>query len=150
MKFMTTISVLIVALFMAGTSTPCLAAAPKSAGKVSKSTASKQKTAQELPMHLIRDPFWPIGWAPKDWGKDMDEVKKITGLRKWSSAAAKIKLTGISKSRGKYFAVIKGQGLKEKGDIISVTHMGLVYRWTIKDITVHGIVPEKLDVTPAK
>lgn len=104
----------------------------------------------ELPSHLIRDPFWPIGWAPKDWGKDVDEVKKIGGLRKWSSARKEILVTGVSQSRGKYFAVIKGQGLKEIGDIISITHMGLVYRWKITDIKPTGIATEKLDVTPAK
>lgn len=104
-----------------------------------------------LPDHLLRDPFWPIGWQPKDWGHSPKAAEKIQGLKKWELAAKQIFIKGISRSpNGKYFALIKDIGVVEEGDVMAVDYGGLTYRWTIKEVTKNGIVPVKLDVVPTK
>ena len=108
-------------------------------------------TPAKLPDKLLRDPFWPIGKQPEGWGQKKGEKKELEGFKQWSLAAKKIKLSGISKDpQGNYFAVIRGQGVVEKGDVISVDYAGLTYSWIIKDVTKKGIVPAKLNVVPAK
>ncbi len=115
-----------------------------------KAKAVARKTTR-LPDHMLRDPFWPIGEQPAGWGQEEDEKNEIDGIKEWDVALKKIKLSGISKdSNGNYFAGIRGHGVVEKGDVISVDYGGLTYSWRIKDVTKRGIVPVKLNVAPTK
>lgn len=111
-------------------------------------TDANKKTA--VPDDQLRDPFWPIAWQPKDWGRT-DDNQKLEGLKRWESAIKEIKLSGISKDKsGNFFVVVRGQGVKETGDIITADYGGLTYTWVIRKITEKGIVPEQLQAVPTK
>jgi len=115
-------------------------------------SAGVTAAANQTPFGMLRDPFWPIGWRPADLGR----VSKLdgtdqSGLIKWRQAARKLKLSGISKAKGgKFLAVLKGAGVIEEGDTISVNHNGLTYKWVVRSITAEGMVPEKVGVYPMK
>jgi hypothetical protein len=101
---------------------------------------------------LPRDPFWPVGWTPPRLGSVTDRtsapVKEVTH---WEEARKLIQVTGMSRKReGKYLAILKGIGVAEEGDTVSINYMGLVYKWKIKSITSKGIVPERIGVYPIR
>lgn len=121
--------------------------------------SAEEKTAEpenndkpaQLPDHMLRDPFWPIGWQPKGFGTDPKDTKKLEKLKKWELAIKEIEITGISRGpKGNYFALIKDHGVVEKGDMLSVDYGGLTYTWLIKDVTKRGIKPVKVRVGPAR
>ena len=101
-----------------------------------------------------RDPFWPVGWKPTPINADDEEdvnqppVSKI----KWEEALSRIKVTGISETfkPDVYIAIVKGFGVVEKGDLLTIKFDGMEYQVLIKDITSAGLVPEKRGVTPIK
>jgi hypothetical protein len=96
----------------------------------------------------LRDPFWPIGWRPPGFGNSAQPAQKLNGQVKWDEARRQLEITGLSKKPdGSYLAIIKGAGVVEKGDVVSVRCDSLVYRWRIVDITGEGIIPEQLTVS---
>ena len=101
---------------------------------------------------LTRDPFWPVDWEPPQLGKvSTNRPATNTVLTEWDKARASLQVTGLSKGKdGKYLAVLKGIGVVEEGDTVSVNLVGLNYRWKIVSITVNGIVPERVGVYPIK
>jgi hypothetical protein len=114
--------------------------------------ATPAVSAEQNP--LPRDPFWPVGWTPPKLGPvaagtpTSAPVKDITH---WDDARKLIQVTGMSRTKdGKYLAILKGIGVAEEGDTVSITYMGLVYRWKIKSITSKGLVPERIGVYPTR
>ena len=100
---------------------------------------------------LTRDPFWPIGWEPPRLGRMTTNAPVKDVLTKWDKARAILQVTGLSKSPdGKYLAILKGIGVVEEGDTVSVNYMGLNYKWKITSVTSKGIVPERIGVFPIK
>lgn len=122
------------------------------AEKVDEAQTIDKSVPARLPDNMLRDPFWPIGEQPEGWGQKEDGKKdEFEGLKRWELAIKEVKISGISKDHeGNYFASIRGQGVVEKGDIITADYGGLTYSWRIKEVTQRGIVPIKLDVVPAK
>jgi len=107
-------------------------------------------TSRELPVHLLRDPFWPIGWAPANFGQ-LDVGESGEALTKWEEARRLLQVSGLSRNaRGKYVAIIKGVGVVEEGDTVSVTYGDLTYKWRIRAITSRGIEPERIGAFPVK
>jgi len=99
----------------------------------------------------LRDPFWPIGWVPpppqEEGGEDTGPKSPI----QWGEAAKRLQVTALSKKAGGgYIAILKEIGVVEKGDVITLTHGGLIYQWEIKNISSKGVVPKRLDVTTPK
>lgn len=95
----------------------------------------------------LRDPFWPQGWRPPDFGKKKS-MEQIKSPIKWREAASKLRIAGLSKkSNGDYIAIIKGYGIIEKGETLAVNYQGLIYKWTIKNITAEGIERKRLSVS---
>jgi hypothetical protein len=88
-----------------------------------------------------RDPFWPVGFVPKELQKkDEADVKKPTDSNDWSGAMKKVVINGVS-SRGSddFFAVVNGQ-VKSISDTVSVVHEGVTYTWEVASIKPPGSV----------
>jgi hypothetical protein len=105
---------------------------------------------------LIRDPFWPVDWVPPQPESRLvgtnaqKRVVKVEQAR-WAEAQASLQQTGFSKGRdGKYFAILKGIGVVQEGDTVSVTFAGKNYSWKIVSVTEKGIVLERGGIRPAK
>jgi hypothetical protein len=114
--------------------------------------SSPAPAAAEAAGPLPRDPFWPVGWQPPDFGraKEAEPEKEKSSLIKWTEAAKLLKVRGITRSGKRFFAVVSGMGVVEAGDVITVDLEGLTYRWTVAEITEKGLAPRKLDVFPTK
>lgn len=133
----------------------CQAAWAADPGAGQPAGASVQPPADEdeaVPFGMLRDPFWPIGWRPPDFGKVTNVAgEDRSGIIKWNEAEKLLSLSGITKSAsGKDMAVIKGAGIVEEGDTIAVTYRGLVYKWKVRKITRDGVVPDRVGVYPVK
>ncbi len=101
----------------------------------------------------LRDPFWPIGWEPQPEQPNEPVQKPVqprSAVVNWEGAMAKIKISGISETfePGVYIAIVKGYGVVEKGEILTIRFDGMAYQVLIKDITSEGVVPERLGVAP--
>lgn len=119
------------------------------------------------PVSGLRDPFWPVGYAPK-------AIKKVPTVNKagdpvpvseqpevapepvhvpqWDEARRKIDIRGISligrdKDTGKpkYLAMVAGK-LVEEGAVVTLAYNEHVYRWKVVGISANGVSFQKLDV----
>jgi hypothetical protein len=105
----------------------------------------------EMPMQLLRDPFWPVGWAPANFGQIGVEEGGQEALAKWEEARKLLKMSGMSRTAdGRYAAILKGIGVVQEGDTVSVNYGDLVYRWRVCAITSSGINTEKIGAFPLK
>ncbi len=101
----------------------------------------------EVNIMALRDPFWPSGWRPPNFGKKKS-ITEIKSPIKWNEAASLLRIAGLSKkANGEYIAIIKGYGLLEKGDTLTVNYQGLIYKWKIKNINEEGIERKRLSVS---
>lgn len=95
----------------------------------------------------LRDPFWPVGWRPPNFGK-ADVADTGGEVLQWDAAGRLLSITGLSKKAGGgYLAIIKGAGVVEAGDTLAVRYQGLTYKWRIKKITNTGIIRERGSVS---
>lgn len=106
-------------------------------------------------IQLLRDPFWPIGWTPPSAGEAAEASGPVEqrpkGPVRWDEAARQLEVTALTQlPTGGYVAVLKGLGVFEKGDTISVNYGGLTYRWEVQSITSEGIVPKRLNAIPQR
>jgi hypothetical protein len=111
-------------------------------------TVARRSTRRSLPLEALRDPFWPVGWHPPRLGpvQEAEEDEDMSGWVKWDEAQKRIRISGISRRGDRRLAVVNGVGVVEKGDLISVTHGRLIYRWEVASISDHGIVPVRRGV----
>ena len=109
--------------------------------------------SEAAPLVSLRDPFWPIGWTPPKVTVTTDKapvVQKRSPVR-WDDARKLLKITGLSKAPdGRYFAILKGIGVVEESDVVTVTLDDFTYKWRVTGITENGIVPEQIGVYPKK
>lgn len=107
-----------------------------------------EAASQTLPTDGLRDPFWPVGWMPQP----VADKGAVTGPQpkspiRWEDAAELLRISGLSaKPDGSYLAIIKGVGVVEENDIISVNFSGLSYRWKVIAISNTGIKTERIGV----
>lgn len=110
----------------------------------------------------LRDPFWPIGWFPKDRGATAQAQKPGSPVAAnpeqaapaevvidWAAAAKLIKIKGVTRLNNRFLAII--DGLKDPVEIgrkLSIQYKGVRYSWRIREITDKGITPERLDAVP--
>lgn len=136
-----------VLLVIALASALCVASAfSQPAGNPAEGVGEQPQAEQDT--LTLRDPFWPIGWHPPNFDRNRRPDDDISGHLRWEEALRLLKITGLSrKPDGTYLAVLKGAGVVEKGDLVSVRHNLLVYRWRIADITSEGIMPERIDAS---
>jgi len=148
-------NVIILAFLLAFSGARAFAAeAPRAepAAPAAEPTAPAEAVSAVSESESLRDPFWPVGWKPAPVVAEPDRPQVVRPVRviAWDEAAKKLKLSGISKSAGVYLAVLQGIGVVEKGDVISIEHGELTYRWIVRSITSKGIVPERLAVDQKK
>ena len=105
--------------------------------------ATPAKPEPELEQELLRDPFWPIGYFPKDW----NQKKSAGGSAEvpeslWQAAKRGLRISGTSNLGGKTAAIINGE-LKAAGDQVEVMYEGKTYQWQIIGIDAKGQVQLK-------
>lgn len=110
--------------------------------------------SSNLPVGVLRDPFWAVGWQPPGWAAkaETDPTVNVREISRWKEARKLIVITGISKkpNGNNYVAVLRGIGVVEAGDKISVDYNGLAYKWKVTSITQNGIATEQIGVFPVK
>ena len=116
---------------------------------------------------IKRDPFWPVGYAPKITRKvvaggvvsrgsvpvaSTPVAPVVPGVTQWDEARRKLDIRGISllgsdktTGRPKYMAMVAGH-LVEDGNIVTAEYEGRMYRWKVVGISSAGISFQKLDV----
>ena len=105
---------------------------------------------QDSEVMRMRDPFWPIGWEPPPKNTGPVDASPKTPIQ-WKEAKKSIRVTALSKTvQGDFVAILQGIGLVEKGEVIKAQHKGLIYRWTVTDVTASGVKTKQLDVKSIK
>jgi len=132
--------------------------APLSAGMAD--TAGQTPTGDVGPADspAKRNPFWPVGYAPKVVRKVVPKAGKegssgggapvaVVPERAvlWDEARKKLDIRGVSRSGTKYWGMI-GSRTIEVGDAVSLVYEKQVYRWRVTAIGSEGISFQKLDV----
>lgn len=140
MKMTRTILILLpLAVLLAGS------AAPAQTGVVESAAVTNEVPPVDI--MTLRDPFWPVGWRPPNFGRE-DVEDTGTAALQWEAAGRRLAVTGLSKKAdGGYLAILKGAGLVETGDTIAVKYQGLTYKWKVTKITNTGIIRERLSVS---
>lgn len=102
---------------------------------------SGMNDAQIEPATSKRDPFWPVGYVPRELQKKAEVVvKKPTESSDWSGAMKKVVINGVSsRANNDFFAVVNGE-VKSVNDTVSVTHGGITYTWAVANIKPPGSV----------
>jgi hypothetical protein len=110
---------------------------------------------------VSRDPFWPIGYAPKPKFVEVPTVNVASGTTVVAVAVnppppppeepivwPELRTRGImhDRAKGKYWATLDGVGIVEAGDHPEITKGGYVYRFEIKAITATGVSYAKSSV----
>jgi len=109
-------------------------------------TAQAQKGAESGTLNakdqkavLKRDPFWPVGYVPKNITsvvqRDSSERSASTTVdNSWNEAMKKVVISGVSSGTDNaYFAVINGE-IKSVGDTVTINHGGTIYTWAVDEI----------------
>lgn len=116
--------------------TPAIAVAvacmvlPLKAAEKQGGTNDAQKTAAVVK----RDPFWPVGYKPKQMvQKEQKGKTKIIPGGSWKEAMKNVVINGVSSRDNEHFAVINGE-LKSVGDTVSVRLGTSVYTWAVVSI----------------
>ena len=91
-----------------------------------------------------RDPFWPVGYAPKKIKSVIpSENPKQSSVKvdnSWNEAMKKVVINGVSsRADNAYIAVINGQ-IKSIGDTITINHGGTIYTWAVDGVEPPGSV----------
>ena len=89
-----------------------------------------------------RDPFWPVGYMPKQTFRSVSQQgsPKVTPLNSWNEAMKKVVINGVSsRTDNEFFAVINGD-VKRVGDTVSVRLGSSVYTWAVDGIESPGSV----------
>ncbi|NNJ70011.1 MAG: hypothetical protein HKP10_01830 [Kiritimatiellales bacterium] len=100
--------------------------------------------APKSPSVYKRDPFWPIGYQPKNLTPEVIEMPEtLEGPQvsnSWNEAMKKVVINGVSnRANNEFIAVINGR-LKGVGDTVTVNHQGMIYTWAIENIHATGSV----------
>ncbi len=108
--------------------------------------------SSDLPVGMLRDPFWPVGWQPPEFqaGSESDSTRDIGELMKWREASKQIVVTALSNTKNGFVAILKNIGVVCQGDAISVDYNGLTYKWKVTNVTQEGVNIEKIGVFPIK
>jgi hypothetical protein len=101
----------------------------------------------------LRDPFWPVGYEPAppqpelteeeaEQAKIEEEVEKKI---QWPA----LQLKGITRAgKDRYMAIVKGVGLVEAGQTVSMRRGDLLYSWLIEEVTADGVEFTRLEARP--
>ena len=116
--------------------------------KAGPAAAPPPAAQDEVPVSSLRDPFWTVGWKPAP--RAMPVQKKVAAdatAQRWDEAFKQIRVSALGQNaEGKYVATVKGVGVVDVGDTISISYGGLLYRWKVVKISAEGLVPERIGV----
>jgi hypothetical protein len=106
-------------------------------------TAEGTQAAKEQGASVKRDPFWPVGYAPKSLKQaapnSADPKKPQTG-NAWSQAMKKVVINGVSsKANNEFIAVINGE-IKGVNDLVMIRHENTMYTWVVDMVKPPGSV----------
>ena len=111
------------------------------------------------PQVQLRDPFWPVGYAPqkRDESVVATTTTNVTSQGPVAAVPAagviwpELKVKGLTRQAdGTYLAIIEGAGVVEAGQIAKIKRDGMIFRWKITEINKKGIFKQKLDYKPAR
>ncbi|MGQ9663450.1 MAG: hypothetical protein ACUVWX_14110 [Kiritimatiellia bacterium] len=109
--------------------------------------------ADSLAFKGLRDPFWPVGYQPKEAQSTTPAAKSAPIPAPQAKALAPLEwpplqVKGITRSsEGHRIAIIAGIGLVEPGSIITMQHKGYLFRWRVESVDEQGITYSKLGAT---
>ena len=100
--------------------------------------ANGTNDALEQEAFIKRDPFWPVGYVPKNIKSVIPKGDSEQGVAKvdnsWNEAMKKVVINGVSsRAENAYIAVINGQ-IKSIGDTVTINHSGTIYTWAVDDV----------------
>ena len=101
--------------------------------------------AQDNVAAVRRDPFWPVGYEPKQVFRSAEsdtpvEPKILQGGIDWEEAMKQVVINGVSsRATDEYIAVINNE-VKSVGDHVSIEKGGVKYTWKVESITPPGSV----------
>jgi hypothetical protein len=101
---------------------------------------------------VSRDPFWPVGYAPKS-AAELEREKsaaeasrnKVSGP-KWSEARASLRVGGYMKTQDGYAALVNNSVVTPT-DVIALIFEDKLYRWKVETVSANGISFIQLDWT---
>jgi len=89
-----------------------------------------------------RDPFWPVGYTPKQSMRSAQQGSSGAApvSSSWDEAMKKVVINGVSSRKdNESFAVINGD-VKRVGDTVSIRLGNLTYTWAVDGIESKGSV----------
>jgi len=87
----------------------------------------------------LRDPFWPVGYFPTEWGKKEKPEEQKFSTSAWRAPAARLQVRGVSRMGDRVMAFINGE-LYSPGDVVEVLHHGKAFQWKVAEIKPDGKV----------
>jgi hypothetical protein len=100
----------------------------------------------EYGWELLRDPFTPVGYIPPK-KKVMPSLS--SNLSNDQINWPKLDIKAITKDNdGSYIVFIKGQGMVEEGDVITVRKAGYSFEFEVTEVTKSGVKYKKRRFTP--
>lgn len=107
-----------------------------------KPTKDGTNDAKKANAAVKRDPFWPVGYVPKNVQTLSPEAgsANVVVAGGWSEAMKKVVINGVSsRASDEYYAVING-AVKSVGDTVSVRLGTSTYTWAVDGIEPPGSV----------
>jgi len=100
--------------------------------------------APEQKAVLKRDPFWPVGYVPKNITnvipKETPKSSTATVENSWDEAMKAVVINGVSHGEDNtYLAIINGK-IKSVGDTVTINQGGTLYTWAVNSIEPPGSV----------
>lgn len=127
---------------------------------VGKAQAEAGRVEEAAAEPRVRDPFWPVGYAPLPPGTDPEQTeaawkpvgpvgqtppKPLPLPDQWEKARAALTIRGISRmGSGGVKAFINGRFVGE-GDVVEQMLAGARYRWRVRTIGERAIELQQLD-----
>ena len=115
------------------------------------SSLSPATDVGELPQKTVsRDPFWPIGYippklmTPETQAAAQNDYATQAQEQARAKARAALKVGGIVKRNGQYFASINNQMVRT-GDIITLPMNDYVFRFIVRNITMQKVQIEPVE-----
>lgn len=138
------------------------ASSPEEGAGVAGVVAAPDAQGDTAEVATKRDPFWPVGYAPKRQKKTkeggtgkpsmtVESTPDPVRVPLWDEARKKVDIRGISlihdknSKTPKYLAMVAGK-LVEVGNVVTVKYEDRVYRWRVVGISEEGVSLRNLDV----
>ena len=108
---------------------------------------------------VTRDPFWPVGYAPRTAAPIQVTPESIAAptpavvvappapefVVDWPT----LKVRGVTRdTSGRQIALVQGVGLVEEGNMVHISSRGVMYNWRVTRISGTGVEFERLSADP--